>query len=183
MLSLQHRFKTGTTQVLMRFKSKDPLLIPLYLSSTETIQSDLNLSSYFYGFLYGAFFILLVYNVLLSVSLKDRSYLFYSLYLLSFLSLNVAYTGHGFKFIWPDSVIFQKWAMIVFLHCYNLFGIAFCFEFLKLKVYLPKVNKLKNVVYAGLVVSSLSLFVNGDPLLAVKFGVALTSLFLFLLVF
>lgn len=182
MLSLQHRFKTGTTQVFMRFKSRDPLLIPLYLSSPEKIQSDLNLSSYFYGFLYGAFFILLVYNVLLSVSLKDRSYFFYSLYLLSFLSLNVAYTGHGFKFIWPDSVIFQKWAMIVFLHCYNLFGIAFCFEFLKLKVYLPKVNKLKNLVYAGLAVSSLSLFVNGDPLLAVKFGVALTSLLIIIFI-
>ena len=175
MLNLQYTFKTGTTQVLMRFKSQDPLLIPLYLSSKETIQSGLNLSSYFYGFLYGAFIILLVYNLVISVSLKERSYLFYSLYLLSFLSLNIAYTGHGFQFIWPDSVVFQKWAMIVFLHCYNLFGIAFCFEFLKLKVYLPKVNRLKVWVYAGLVLLSISLLLNGDSLLAVKVGVAVTS--------
>lgn len=176
MLSLQHTFKAGTTQVFMRFKSKDPLLIPLYLSSKETIQSDLNLSSYFYGFLYGAFIILLIYNLVLSVSLKERSYIFYSLYLLSFLSLNFAYTGHGFQFIWPESVVFQKWAMIIFLHCYNIFGIAFCFEFLKLKVYLPKVNSLKNWVYACLVLLSISLLINGDSLLAVKVGVGLTSI-------
>ena len=65
MLSQQHDFKVGTTQVLMRFESKDPLLIPLYLSSAEIIQSDLTFSSYFYGFIYGAFFILLVYYTVL----------------------------------------------------------------------------------------------------------------------
>ena len=176
MLSKQYTFKAGTTQVLMRFESKDPLLIPLYLSTEEIIQSDLNTSSYFYGFLYGAFFILLVYNLALSISLKDSSYVFYSLYLLSFLSLNIAYTGHGFKFIWPENVLFQQWAMILFLYCYIIFGIAFCFEFLKLKLFLPKVYSAKNWIYAGLILLVVLIFSNGDQLLAVKVGVALTSL-------
>tara|TARA_R110000737_G_scaffold352486_1_gene398703 strand:+ start:399 stop:1985 length:1587 start_codon:yes stop_codon:yes gene_type:complete len=176
MLYQSHTFKAGITQVLMRFESQDPLLIPLYLTTDETRQSGEVFTNYFYGFLYGAFFILLVYNIALSISLKDSSYVFYSLYLLSFLSLNIAYTGHGFKFIWSNNLFFQQWAMILFLYCYIIFGIAFCFEFLKLKVFLPSVYRLKIGIYAGLVLLVISLFINADQLLAVKVAVALTSL-------
>lgn len=175
MLSQRYTFQSGTTQVLMRFESKDPLLIPLYLSSKEVIENNHIISSYFYGFIYGAFFILLVYNIALSLSLKDARYVFYSLYLLSFLSLNIAYTGHGFKFIWTNNLFLQQWLMIVFLYCYITFGMAFCFEFLKLKVFLPKVYRLRLWIYAGLISIAALLFIHADQLLAVKVGVALTS--------
>jgi diguanylate cyclase (GGDEF)-like protein len=176
MVAQPHVFKPGITQVLMRFESKDPLLIPLYLTTEEIIQSNLEVTNYFYGFLYGAFFILFVYNIALSVSLKDSSYIYYSLYLLSFLSLNIAYTGHGFKVIWPENLFVQRWAMILFLYCYIIFGIAFCFEFLKLKVYLPNVYRFNKTIYACLVLLVVSLFIYADQLLAVNVGVALTSL-------
>lgn len=176
MLSLQHAFKPGITQVLMRFGSKDPLLIPLYLTTEDAIRHKLQASSYFYGFIYGAFFILFVYNIVLSISLMDRRYIFYSLYLLSFLGLNIAYTGHGFQFIWPNNLFFQQWLMILFLYCYIIFGIAFCFEFLRLKTFTPSIYRLRLGIYAGLVMLMVSLLLNADQLLAVKIGVALTSL-------
>lgn len=176
MLSQPHTFKPGMTQVLMRFKSNDPLLIPLYLSTDETIQNNLVVSSYFYGFLYGAFFILFVYNIALFISLKDVSYVFYASYLLAFLSLNIAYTGHGFKFIWPNNIFLQQWLMTLLLYFYIIFGIAFCFEFLKLKVFSPKIYKLNNWIYSSLALLIACLLINADQLLAVKVAVALTSL-------
>ncbi|UJF20463.1 sensor domain-containing diguanylate cyclase [Shewanella sp. OMA3-2] len=176
MLSQPHEFKPGITQVMMRFESNDPLLIPLYLSTEAIIQDNLILSSYFYGFLYGAFFILFVYNIALFISLKDASFIFYALYLLSFLSLNIAYTGHGFKFIWPDNIFLQQWLMTIFLYFYIIFGIAFCFEFLKLKVFSPQIYKMKRWIYTSLVLLMVCLFINADQLLAVEIAVALTSL-------
>ncbi|UAL41999.1 sensor domain-containing diguanylate cyclase [Shewanella inventionis] len=175
MISEAYEFKPGLTQVLIRFESKDPLLIPLYLTTEKMIQRNLEINNYFYGFLYGAFLMLLVYNIVLSVSLKDSRYIYYSLYLLSFLSLNVAYTGHGFKLFWPEALFVQRWAMIFFLYCYILFGIAFCFEFLKLKTYLPRVYRLNHLIYASLILLMLGVFIYGDQLLAVNIGVALTS--------
>lgn len=182
MLSQPHIFKPGITQVLMRFKSNDPLLIPLYLSTEETIQNNIIFSSYFYGFLYGAFFILFIYNIALFISLKNASYIFYALYLLSFLSLNIAYTGHGFKFIWPNNMFLQQWLMTIFLYLYVIFGIAFCFEFLKLKVFLPKIYKINNWIYASLVLLMVSLFIKADQLLAVKIAISLTSLLVIIFV-
>ena len=176
-------FPPGTTQVLMRFQSKDPMLMPIYLFSEEQMQQKVNGWNYFYGFLYGAFSILLVYNIALSLSLKDKRYIFYTLYLLSFLSLNIAYTGHGFKYLWPENLYIQKWAMIFFLYCYILFGIAFCIEFLKLKTFLPNFYKMKNGIYTSLVVTAVSLFIYSDQLLAVKVAVALTSLLVIFFVF
>ncbi|WP_445778191.1 sensor domain-containing diguanylate cyclase [Shewanella sp.] len=175
MIAQAYEYLPGITQVLIRFKSQDPLLIPLYLTTEQAIQHNVELSNYFYGFLYGAFFILLVYNIVLSVSLKDSSYIYYSFYLLSFLSLNIAYTGHGFKFIWPDCLLIQRWAMIFFLYCYVIFGIAFCFEFLKLKTYLPKVYRFNKLIYRVFAFFTLALFIYADQLLAVNIGVALTS--------
>ncbi len=175
MIAQAYEYLPGITQVLIRFKSQDPLLIPLYLTTEQAVQHNVELSNYFYGFLYGAFFILLVYNIVLSVSLKDSSYIYYSFYLLSFLSLNIAYTGHGFKFIWPDCLLIQRWAMIFFLYCYVIFGIAFCFEFLKLKTYLPKVYRFNKLIYRVFAFFTLALFIYADQLLAVNIGVALTS--------
>ncbi|WP_445775107.1 sensor domain-containing diguanylate cyclase [Shewanella sp.] len=175
MIAQAYEYLPGITQVLIRFKSQDPLLIPLYLTTEQAIQHNVELSNYFYGFLYGSFFILLVYNIVLSVSLKDSSYIYYSFYLLSFLSLNIAYTGHGFKFIWPDCLLIQCWAMIFFLYCYVIFGIAFCFEFLKLKTYLPKVYHFNKLIYRVFAFFTLALFIYADQLLAVNIGVALTS--------
>ncbi|GGQ11149.1 diguanylate cyclase [Shewanella litoralis] len=175
MISEEYEFEPGLTQVLIRFESKDPLLIPLYLTTAQTIQQNAELNHYFYGFLYGAFFILLVYNIVLAVSLKDSRYIYYSLYLLSFLSLNVAYTGHGFKVLWPENLFVQRWAMIFFLYSYIIFGIAFCFEFLKLKTYLPRVYRFSQLIYAALVLLMLAVFINADQLLAVNIGVGLTS--------
>ncbi|MDP5131274.1 MAG: sensor domain-containing diguanylate cyclase [Paraglaciecola sp.] len=176
MMTQQYVFEPGTTDVIMRFKSNDPLLIPIYLTDESLVQNNVALSSYFYGFLYGAFFILLIYNIALSVGLKDVRYVFYSLYLLSFLSLNIAYTGHGFKYIWPDNLYVQSWAMIIFLYFYIIFAIAFCFEFLKLKVFTPRLYKLKIWIYAALIIIGGSLFITGKQLLAVHIGVILTSL-------
>lgn len=180
MLVQQYTFKPGTTQVLMRFESKDPLLIPLYLSTEELVQSRVADSNYFYGFLYGAFFILLVYNVALTLSLKDSRYVFYSLYLLSFLFLNIAYTGHGFKYVWPNSVFIQAWAMILFLYFYIIFGIAFCFEFLKLNVFLPNVYSMKKWIYTGWLMLVVFLLIYADQLLAVQVAVTLTALLVFI---
>jgi diguanylate cyclase (GGDEF)-like protein len=176
MLSKVHAFKPGITQVLMRFESKDPLLIPLYLTTEEAIGHYLKDLSYFYGFIYGAFFILFVYNIVLSISLKDKRYIYYSLYLLSFLALNIAYTGHGFQFIWPNNLFLQQWLMIIFLYCYIIFGIAFCFEFLRLKTFTPNIYKLRLGIYTGLVLLMMTLLLSSEQLLAVKIGVAQTSL-------
>ncbi|TYK67248.1 sensor domain-containing diguanylate cyclase [Colwellia echini] len=176
MFSVQHTFAPASTVVLMKFQSQDPLLIPIFLSTNEIVNSNLTLLNYFYGFIYGAFFILLVYNIALSLSLKDSRYVYYSLYLLSFFCLNLSYTGHGYKFLWSGSVFLQQWLMPLFLYLYILFGIAFCFEFLKLKVFLPKVYKRKKSIYAGLILLVILLFIIGDRLLAVQLGVALTSL-------
>jgi len=175
MLSKKHVFNTGVTLVLMRFQSKDPLIIPLFILSESKIKKVQIISSYFYGFIYGAFFILLIYNIAISMSLKDKGYVLYFLYLLSFFILNIAYTGHGFMYIWPDNILLQQWLFPFFIYLYIIFGVSFCFKFLKLKVFLSTLYRCKLWIYTGLFILAVYALIQPDQVFAVKSGLFFVS--------
>jgi len=86
----------------LRIVSDRTKIVPL---SFRRLSSLLNLKSNkdvihgaFFGVLIGLFF----YNLFLFIGLKDRSYLFYILSLLSTIFVFSATTGHGFQYLAPD---------------------------------------------------------------------------------
>lgn len=137
-----YNFSPGYTQVLIRFETTDPLVIPIYILSEEQANENSVINAYSYGVLYGAIISLLLYNFILFVSLKRSQYLFYSVYLFCFIAMNIAYTGHGFKWFWPEAITWQMWSNPVLMFCFNLSGLVFAHYFLNLKYQSPKIYKL-----------------------------------------
>jgi diguanylate cyclase (GGDEF)-like protein len=172
-----HDFKPGVSDVFVRIETPDPMVVPMYLMPLDTAHGVERGQVYSYGFLYGFLFALLVYNALLFAGLRDTRYALYSLYLAMFLAMNVSYTGHGFKWIWPDSVIWEQWSHPVLMVLYGTTGLIFALRFLSTRKYFPRVHKAV-VGYLGIVWVLL--------LLSILFGsqyyallVAFTFVFLF----
>ena len=94
-----------------------------------------------YGIVYGFLLALMAYNAILFASLRSSRYLLYALYLAMFVAMNVAYTGHGFAWLWPDSVRWQQWSNPVLMVLYGASGLMFAIRFLDLQVYFPRVRK------------------------------------------
>ncbi|MGZ3236556.1 MAG: 7TM diverse intracellular signaling domain-containing protein [Burkholderiaceae bacterium] len=70
---------------------------------------------------FGMILALGLYNLLLYFSLRDRTYLYYVMFLMtSGLSL-LAFSGMGFQFVWPDNV---KWALISSMVAFAANGIT-----------------------------------------------------------
>jgi len=151
-----HAFKPGRTRVFIRIQTPDPLVLPVYLNSVATTYSRQLLDSYSYGFLYGGLFVLMAYNLMLFLSLKNYKYLLYSFFLMSFLIANFAYTGHAYKYLWTDSPHWQMWSNPLLMIMYSIAGLMFAIRFLNMKNYFPKIHY--SVIYACVMVFILQLF-------------------------
>jgi diguanylate cyclase (GGDEF)-like protein len=136
-----HAFGVGVSDVFIRVETPDPMVVPIYLLNPEASRTRQNQQELSYGIVYGFLLALMAYNAILYLSLRSKRYLFYALYLAMFVAMNVAYTGHGFAWLWPDSLAWQQWSNPVLMYLYGVSGLAFAIRFLDLRVYFPRARK------------------------------------------
>ena len=136
-----HRFVPGVTDVFVRVTTPDPLVLPIYLQSQRQADAIERAQDYSYGFLYGFLIALLLYNVMLYAGLRQPSYILYALYLGMFLLMNVSYTGHGFKWFWPDATVWEQWSNPVLMVLYAASGLFFALSFLDTRRHFPRLHK------------------------------------------
>lgn len=139
---LDHVFEPGLTSVYMRVETPDPLVLPIYLTSPELMHTMELQESYSYGMVYGVIFALLLYNLMLYFGLKSSRYLYYAIYLSLFLLANISYTGHGFKWLWPEYPSLQLWANPILMVAYGISGLLFATRFLDTQITLPHLHRL-----------------------------------------
>jgi diguanylate cyclase len=94
-----------TRQVFMRLDLRDGVydLVPLTLWERAPFFAEKQAFNLIMGCYFGAVLALLTYALLLFVSTGERSLLYYTAYLGSFLLWIVGYLGYGNQYLWPDS--------------------------------------------------------------------------------
>jgi len=181
-VSVSYNFPVGETTVLARIESADPLVIPLYLSTIEQQQAKIQKNNYLYGLLYGALLSLLAYNFMLFLSLGLSRYLFYSIHLLIFIALNLSYTGHGYQWFWPQSLLWQQWSVPILMHIFGLSGLLFASQFLNSKQLFPRIHK-SVLLISGLFISLLLFsMLMGDQSLALLSSIIFISAYGWILI-
>jgi len=166
-----HVFAPGVSEVFVRVQTPDPMVVPIYLMSPQQAQVRETREVYSYGFLYGFLFALLGYNLMLYTGLRDLRYLLYSLYLGMFLLMNISYTGHGFRWIWPAHTDWAQWSNPVLMVLFGASGLFFALRFLDTRRNFPRVHKavLGFLGVAGLLLLLAILFGNQQIALLVAF--------------
>ncbi|TCV90653.1 sensor domain-containing diguanylate cyclase [Sulfurirhabdus autotrophica] len=137
--TLDQRFNTGVSDVFLRIETPDPMVVPIYLMNPKMAQHQEIEQGYSYGIIYGFLFALIAYNMTLFIGLRSSRFFFYSLYLTMFMAMNIAYTSHGYQWIWPLSVKWQLWAPPVLMYFYSLSGLLFAIRFLDTKDNSPRI--------------------------------------------
>jgi diguanylate cyclase (GGDEF)-like protein len=123
---------TGHSELYVRAQTSDPLLLPMTLVPEQELAAKDRSVHYAYGALYGFLLALIIYNCVLFFGLYQRSHLYYSLYLLCFIAMNFAYTGHGFAYLWPDRPDIQRFVIVAAIVVYAASGLLFASSFLDL---------------------------------------------------
>ncbi len=135
-------FDPGVSEVFIRVETPDPMVVPLYLLSPDALRVRQTQQELSYGVVYGFLLALMAYNAILYFSLRSSRYLRYAIYLAMFIAMNVAYTGHGFAWLWPDSVRWQQWSNPLLMLAFGVSGLLFAIRFLDLRVYFPRVRRV-----------------------------------------
>ncbi|RZK51243.1 MAG: hypothetical protein EOO59_15320, partial [Hymenobacter sp.] len=94
----------------LRLRSDTRTSFRAMLHSGPRLIPELSLQYWLLGGFYGVLFIMLLYNLFLYFFLKERSYLYYVLYVLSGALLFLSEDGLGFQYLWPGSPRFNHLA-------------------------------------------------------------------------
>lgn len=128
----------GNSALFVRAQTPDPMVVPLEIRDAKAQRKAERIQAYGYGILYGFLLALIGYNAVLFAGLRVRSHLYYSLYLLSFIAVNLAYTGHGLAWLWPNHPEFQRFVILVLMVLFGALGLVFANKFLDTRVEAPR---------------------------------------------
>src|SRR5690606_11790042 len=103
-----------------------------------TTEQNRNMLSALY---FGIMLVMLLYNMFIYYSTKDRSYLYYILYIVSVALVQLNITGLGFKYLWPSHYLFETYSVYLFSAFTAFASIAFMMEFVQTKRYAPRLHK------------------------------------------
>jgi phosphoserine phosphatase RsbU/P len=94
----------GTYTYYIRFQSDSAMNIPMTIHSLKNVISEINIQKTVFGLFYGALLIILLYNLLLAISMRDLTYLAYAGFIVSMILVSLELNGYGFQYIWSNYV-------------------------------------------------------------------------------
>lgn len=144
------QWKTGQTiEIIYRIKTSTAVQAPLTLWQRNAFEQKENKSNIAQGFYYGAMIVITVYNLMIFMVLWERSYLFYVLFVSSLPLFMAAISGQAYRFLWPNSVVWNDHSLPFFL------GLAFASSALFAQRFL-QVKKWSSWINIGLTIISTS---------------------------
>lgn len=130
-----------TLTYYLRIKSAEQIIAPLSINTPITLWQNLGQEDLVSGIYLGVVLIMIFYNLFLFFSVKDRSYLYYVLYVLFAGLTQIGIKGYTFKYLWPASPDFQLKSVIIFACLSCLAALSFTRRFLVTKKNARKSDK------------------------------------------
>jgi signal transduction histidine kinase len=143
---------------------------------TRTISRDM----FKWFFYFGMLFMMMIYNLLLYFSVRDKTYLLYVLYIANFGMLQFTIFGYGTQFIWGNSPWIADRATSFFTGGSTIFISLFSYKFLNINFFFPKLKiAYIYLILCGFVIASINLI---NPSIHNSYFIAIISLFNTLLI-
>lgn len=168
----------GSSELYLRAQSTDPMVLPIEVLSESSFLARDREYKFVYGLVYGFLLSLIVYNSMLFIGLRERSYLYYSIYLGLFAVLNFAYSGHGFAWVWPDNPLLQEHIIVLCMLLFGCSSLIFTSSFLNLAAHAPRALRVLQTLVILVVIGIAITLLLGDriseSLLAISFNLLTT---------
>jgi len=177
-INISHFFEVGESTLYFKVHTRDPVVVQLYISSLEDFYKGDIQKAALRGLFFGIIFAMIIYNLILFLSVRNRIYSSYVLYLSFFLLMVLSYNGYLYQYIWPNSPEVNNDAISIFMTLYMIFGIIFAQNFLDLKKKHKTLFEIsKQVIYALIgittalyIYGSYQYLIAGSIIMAVLFG-------------
>jgi two-component system NtrC family sensor kinase len=134
--------RDSTSIFYLRVGSGEQMILPLILGTPQKIAESLLTQQLLWGILMGLIMVMILYNLFIYISTKDKSYLYYVLYT-TFIGLTqTSLSGFTYRYIFYNHPELYNKGLIVFPGLAGISAILFITAFLHTKDRTPKLHKI-----------------------------------------
>jgi two-component system, sensor histidine kinase LadS len=130
----------------LRVKTQSSVQVPLTLYTGIRFAEKTNQQVILFGIYFGAVLVMVFYNLFLYLSIKDRNYLLYVLYLITYLCTQASLSGFSYEYLWPSYPGINAVSIPFFTCLANMFILCFYQSFLNTRELLPRLYKVMGVL-------------------------------------
>ncbi|WP_345985347.1 sensor histidine kinase [Sulfurimonas sp. HSL-1656] len=132
----------GTATYLLQVKTQGALQIPLTVERLSEAYREESFSNLLLGLFYGVMLLLLVYNMVLYIFVREIHYFNYLAFLASYMLFQLNFDGLGPEWLWPGNVWMANSGLAFFIFFSAMFGFRFARYFLMLKRHAPQAERV-----------------------------------------
>ena len=170
-LALEHN---ELTWLYLRVVNDFTMKLPMYILKQDALSEKRQIEFLVQGSYFGLMVIMALYNLFIYFSLRDKSYLYYTLFVVSFATWFFIENGYAFQYIWPNSVSFNAQINLTCIAIAATLSVVFANEFLCLKRQARLLHRcLKYLIYLWLGVIACALFLPVQTMTALIISIAL----------
>jgi two-component system NtrC family sensor kinase len=144
--------------VILKLRGGEQLQVPLSLGKSEALVKGVQTYSITFGIYAGIIAVMFVYNLFLYVSTKDKSYLYYILYIFVTGLTQANFQGYAFKFLWPENLWLSTYTVYILSSAAALSAIEFMKQFLHTRRYFPTLHHILTAFYFPYIVALIAAF-------------------------
>ncbi|AOP33832.1 adenylate/guanylate cyclase [Leptospira tipperaryensis] len=168
-------------QIMVRILTESSVQFPMTFWSSNEFYNHIVDEQKTFGLYYGIMIAMMAYNLFLFVGTRDRSYLFYVLFLTGYVLFQACLNGLAFQYLWPDSIWWANSSLPFFMFFGGGWGAQFSREFLRMKFYHSTLDRILLAYFVfGMIASVLSLGLNFS--IGIKLAIAYVFFMVVLLI-
>lgn len=127
--------------VYVRLTSESSVQAPMTLWTKAPFFRAANVKSMLNGLLFGVILAIVAYGAVVYATLRDRNYLTFALYTLTFMLVPFTLQGYGYHYLWPGSPWLQNHAFLIILPLLSVTSIVFARRILDYPRHLPRLDR------------------------------------------
>jgi signal transduction histidine kinase len=151
----------GKSVFYFKARSDEQLIMPIqiYYDYLDFIKQEIDKRA-FYFFYLGVMIVMILYNIFIFISVKDKTYLKYVFYVGTVMLTQLVISGYADQYLWKGMGETSRIMSSIVPILSGIGTLIFSMDFIRTKYYAPKFHKLLNVFFALYVLSAILVFVN-----------------------
>lgn len=170
-----------TKTVYVRVKTAGPTILPLKIWREAEFFSAASNEQKLHFFYYGCLVIIILINLAVFLTLRERLYLYYAIAISGYLLFFASIKGYSFQLLYPNAPELHSRVLLASMPVLALFSVLFCRTFLKIPSHSPRLDLAMRIMIGFEIVNFIAAMVL-DYNLAVRLS-SISALVFFSLLF
>ncbi|MCD6017118.1 MAG: pgtB [Bacteroidetes bacterium] len=155
--------KNANSSYYIKCRSNEDMSLPIKVGSVVSIMDSIRTKDSLFGLYTGIMMVMFLYNTFIYITTKDKSYLYYIIYILFVTLTQACFQGYTFQFLWSDSPWIAQRSIVLLSAFVGISAGEFARAFLDTNTYLRKLSKSFRWFYLSYFICIvLSIFFKGN---------------------